>query len=122
MIGCFVRRARLRAGGDRGSATAEFAIVLPVLVLLLALGAGLLGAGGARVRLEDAAADAARVLARGEGESAASGIVARAVPRADAAVSREGGFVCVTASATVRLLGTAGMPLQAHSCALDGGR
>ena len=51
---------------DRGSATAETAIVLPVVVLMVVVilltGAGL----GAQVRLESAARGAARDMARGE--------------------------------------------------------
>lgn len=116
------RDAWARQAADRGSVTAEFAIVLPVLVVLLALGAGLLAAGAARVRLEDAAADAARVVARGEPSGKATSIVARAVPHAVASIERDGGFVCVTASVTVRVVGAAATPLRARSCALDGGR
>lgn len=109
-----------RSDRERGSVTAEFAIVAPVLVLLLALGAGLLGASGTRVRLEDAAADAARVLARGEGEARAAAIVARGVGGAAIAVGRSDGFVCVTATAAAGVMGVA-TPVEATSCALDGG-
>ena len=63
------RSSRLR--DDRGSATAETAIVLPVVVVMVVLvlltGAGL----GAQLRLESAARGAARELARGEDSSAA---------------------------------------------------
>ena len=63
------RSSRLR--DDRGSATAETAIVLPVVVVMvmvvLLTGAGL----GTQLRLESAARGAARELARGEDPSAA---------------------------------------------------
>lgn len=56
---------------DRGSATAETAIVLPVVVVMvvviLLVGAGL----GTQLRLESAARGAARELARGEQQAAA---------------------------------------------------
>ncbi|MFC7375248.1 TadE family type IV pilus minor pilin [Brachybacterium sp. GCM10030267] len=56
---------------DRGSATAETAIVLPVVVamvvVILLTGAGL----GTQIRLESAARGAARELARGEDAGAA---------------------------------------------------
>lgn len=59
------------SGDDRGSATAETAIVLPVVVLMvlvvLVTGAGL----GTQVRLENAARAAAREMARGEDRAAA---------------------------------------------------
>lgn len=58
-------------GDDRGSATAETAIVLPVavvmVVVLLLTGVGL----GSQLRLESAARGAARELARGEDPAAA---------------------------------------------------
>lgn len=61
--------SRLR--DDQGSATAETAIVLPVVVLMVVVvlltGAGL----GTQLRLESAARGAARELARGEDPSAA---------------------------------------------------
>ncbi|NNH05284.1 hypothetical protein HLA99_15670, partial [Microbacterium ulmi] len=56
----------MRPLGERGSATAEFAIALPAVGLVLLLGAGALAAGATTVRLQDAAADAARLAARGE--------------------------------------------------------
>lgn len=66
------RSSRLR--DDRGSATAETAIVLPVVVVMvmvvLLTGAGL----GTQLRLESAARGAARELARGEDPSAAAAI------------------------------------------------
>ena len=58
--------------GDRGSATAETAIVLPVVVVMmvaiLVTGTGI----GTQVQLENAARGAARELARGEDAAAAT--------------------------------------------------
>jgi len=106
--------------GDRGSVTAEFAVVLPAVVLVLVLGAAVLGACGRQVRLQDAAADAARLVARGEPVSRASAAVGAAVAGASTAVNHRDDLVCVQASAP------AGVPLvpvtlHADSCALAGG-
>src|SRR5699024_8243867 len=64
-------------GDDRGSATAETAIVLPVVVMMvvvvLVTGAGL----GAQLGLESAARGAARELARGEDTAAAAAVALR---------------------------------------------
>ena len=111
-----------RAGDDRGSVTAEFAIVLPVLVLLIAFGVGALSATSARVRLEDAAADAARLVARGDDRAAAAEAVTRAVGGARLGIDRRDELVCATATASARVLGVVSVPLTATSCALDGGR
>ena len=114
-------RGRPRLGGERGSVAAELALALPAVVLALLLGAGALGAAARQVALQDAAADAARLLGRGEGTDAAAGVVSRAVPGAVFSSSGSGELVCVTASIDVALGALLRVPLKASSCALDGG-
>jgi hypothetical protein len=112
---------RRDAGCDRGSVAAELALALPAVVLTLLLGAGALGAASRQVSLQDAAADAARLLGRGEGADAAAGVVAAAVPGAGLASRGEGDLVCVTASIDVAIGGLLTVPMRASSCALSGG-
>lgn len=107
---------------ERGSATAELAVALPIVVLTMLLGVGALGAGMRMVALQDAVADAARILGRGDEAGAAGTAVARADPAAGIAVSRSDDLVCVTASAETRILGGIAVPIHATGCALDGGR
>lgn len=107
--------------GDRGSVSAEFAVALPAIVLLLALCIGGLSAASRQVRLQDAAADAARLIARGDDAGRALALVAGAAPGAHGAIEHAGDLVCVAATAPV------GLPLldatfRASSCALSGGR
>lgn len=120
-------RDRARAGaretaraGERGSVAAEFAVVLPAVVLVLLLTAGALGASARQVRLQDAAADAARLVAREEPAARAQAAVATAVSGGAASIAYRGDVVCVTATAP------SGVPLvparlEASSCALAGG-
>ena len=68
-----------RLGGDRGSVVAEFAVAFPAIALVLLFGVGALAAGAKHVRLQDAAADAARIVARGEPAEPPPGVVAAAV-------------------------------------------
>ena len=110
---------RCGLGDDRGSVVAEFAVALPAIALVLLLGAGTLGACSRQVRLQDAAADAARLVARGEPLERATAAVTAAVPGAGAAVDHRGDLVCVTASAPA--IGAVSITLSATSCALDGG-
>lgn len=110
---------RRRLGDDRGSVVAEFAVALPAVVLVLVFGTGALATAGRHVRLQDAAADAARLVARGEAVSSAGDAVARAVGGASASVDRSGDLVCVTASAAALI---PALRLSASSCALAGGR
>ena len=104
---------------DRGSASAEFAVALPALIIVVALGIGALMAGSVTVRLQDAAADGARLAARGEPDRVA-GVVGSAVTGASATIEGAGDLVCVTASANVSLT-IVTVPVLAKSCALDGG-
>ncbi|WP_232531963.1 TadE family type IV pilus minor pilin [Microbacterium halophytorum] len=98
---------------------AELAVALPAVIAVVALAIGGLACAGAQVRLQDAAADAARMIARGD-EGKAGGVVARAVTGAGHSVSRSGDLVCATASVQARF-GPISVPLAAESCALDGG-
>lgn len=96
--------------------TAEFAIALPAVVLVLAacLGAGQVVA--LQVRVQDAAAVAARQLARGD-PGAASALASRLVPGASVTPSTQADLVCATVSAHPTGLLSA-VPVLATSCAL----
>lgn len=105
-------------GDDRGSVVAEFAVALPAVAVVLLLASGALGACAQQVRLQDAVADAARLVARGEPDARAHAVVAGAVAGAGVAIDRRGDLVCVTASSTTTPLP---LTLRATGCALDGG-
>lgn len=108
------------APDDRGSVTAEFAVVVPAVVLLVALTAGSLAVVGRQIRLEHAVAQAARLAARGDAERAGR-IVADIAGGQVVGVGPDGDLVCVAATASPGLV----LPLpdlSARSCALDGGR
>lgn len=81
---------------ERGAATAELAVALPALLLVLAVALGALRLGIDRVRCLDAAQTAARVLARGEPVDRARAV---ALARAPAAASAE----LVVGARTVRV-------------------
>jgi len=108
-----------RAFGDRGSVTAELAVALPAVVAVVALAAGALSCAAVQVRLQDGAADAARLVARGDGDRAGAA-VSVAVAGASHSVAESGDAVCVTAEATAAF-GPVSIPLSARSCALAGG-
>ncbi|MET1019346.1 MAG: TadE family type IV pilus minor pilin [Microterricola sp.] len=110
------------ANTERGSVTAEFAVLLPALLLVLALCLGAVQLVGQQLRLSDAAADAARAAARGDDPSRVAALVSHAVLGADLSLSTQGGFVCAElASAPAAGLVSFGVRLSASSCALAGG-
>jgi len=115
-------RARRVFGGDRGSVAAELAVALPIVLVTALLGVGALTAAARQVALQDAAADAARLLGRGEGAAAASAVVSQAVDGAAFSHERRGDLACATASLDLAIGRFVTVPLRASSCALDGGR
>ena len=106
----------MRSPGDRGSVTAEFALALPAVVLVLACCLTGIQMAGQQLRLQDAAAGSARALARGDDLGAVAG-------GATVSTTTTGDLVCARLSERAE-----GMPgtlfrirLSARSCALGGG-
>lgn len=112
---------RRKTNAERGSVAAELAIALPAVALVLLLGAGALGAAARQVSLQDAVADAARLLGRGESTATAFAAVTASV--GDARVSSEirGDLTCVSARVDTFIGRVIHIPLTASSCALSGG-
>lgn len=110
-------------GEERGSATAEFAAVVPAIALVLALCLGGVQTLTQQVRLADAAGDAVRVLARGEGQGRAHSIAAAIAGSVALSVANRGEFVCLELSAPAAFgpFAAAGVRVSAMSCALAGG-
>lgn len=110
----------LRLQGERGSAVAEFAVALPAVLLVLATVLGGVQLGTLQLRLQDAGADAARSLGRGELTAVVASRIARQTPSARWSVSRTAGLVCahLVASAAPPA-GLLGLQAAATSCALD---
>ena len=110
-------RSRCRAEhGDAGTVTAEFAVALPAVVLVLAACLGGLRLGTEQLRATDAAALAARAAARGDAPPLI-GAAARADGGSTATIGRSGDRVCATVQRQVPLLGLV-IPVRATACAL----
>ncbi len=110
--------------------TAELAVGLPALVAVLAMCLAVVTTVAARVRVQDAATEAARAVARGD-PSAAGQLVAQLAPGATLTVSRAGPLDVATVRLDVRPLGgsvgsytvsgRAAAPDEASGPSLDGG-
>jgi len=88
---------------DRGSATAEIAVALPALVLVLAVCVWALTVVAADLRCAEAARAAARAAARGEEPAGVTAAARRAAPgQADVSTGTDGDLVAVRVSWTVR--------------------
>ena len=93
---------RVRADADRGAATAELALGIPLLVALTAGLVWMLAVGAAQVRVVDASREAARAVARGDDVTAAEAVALRIAPdRARVRIELGDSQVVVTTSARV---------------------
>ncbi len=95
--------------------TAELAVAVPAVLLVLAACLGGLRVGTERLRLVDAAAQSARLAALGESPAPPARVVGATV----AAEHRTGETVCVVLAEAVPLLGLP-VPIDATACALAG--
>jgi hypothetical protein len=99
---------RARPSGVRGSATAETAVLLPVLVVVLVACVWVLASVGAQLRCLDAARAGARAAARGDAPAAVRLTAERLAPAdAQVVVSARDGLLEVVVRAEVRPFGPA---------------
>lgn len=108
-LGVVPQRVRLR---EAGMATAELAVSLPALLLVLGLALGAVSAANRQLRCAEAAAVAARAVARGDGPEQARASAAGHLP--DGAVltiaSSGAGRARVTVTSAPRWLGLVNAP------------
>lgn len=105
---------------DEGYATAEAAVALPALVVVLGLAVGALVTVNGQLRCVDAARTAARAAARGDSDAAVKAAAVPVAPRgARIALIREGGgLVVVSVQVTLRAgRWLPGVPLRARAVA-----
>lgn len=104
---------------EDGYATAEAAVALPALVVVLLIAVGAAVTVDGQLRCVDAARAAARVAARGDADAAAARAGAEVAPRgARVTVVHHAGDVQVTVAVTLRAgRWLPGVPLQARATA-----
>jgi Flp pilus assembly protein TadG len=106
--------------GQRGSATAEFAVLIPAVCLVLVVCLSGLQLATRQLQIHDAAALAARSAGRGADPSA---LIGQLAPGASVHTSRRGNLVCVhvevPGTPVARLFGFS--TVDAESCAFAGG-
>lgn len=114
------RRRTPRGADARGSVTAELALALPAVLVLLCVVVATGQVVMAQVRCVDAARAAARLAARGEPSAAILATAHEAAPaRARVGLYRSGSLIRVDVRAVVRLPlpGMPGIPVQARAVA-----
>jgi Flp pilus assembly protein TadG len=96
------RRLRWRRRDDSGSVTAELALTLPTLAIVLVIGIWLQSAVALRAQCLDAARAGARAAARGDADPTIRAQLATTLPRGAAvAISHAGDLVTVSVATQV---------------------
>lgn len=105
-----------RPTGDRGAVTAELAVALPVIVLMLLATLAVTAASSAQLRSADAARAVARSLALGEDEANTSVIARRlAGDGAQVSIVRDPPWVTVVVTRPVAAAWFSSGPFQARA-------
>jgi hypothetical protein len=100
-------RRTLPGHGAHGMVTAEFAVAMPAVVLVLALSLGALGLAMDQVRCVDAARAGARAASRGDSLGAVTLVARRAAPsHASVTMTTSGDLVRVSVVSRPRLAGS----------------
>ena len=113
-------RFRIPDDRSRGSVTAEFAAVVPAVVLVLLFALGAMQLAGEQLRLQAVVAQVAREL--GRGDTVDDRLVQQAAAGTVVTSNDDGDLVCVQARAPAALGILAGITLTATSCALADGQ
>lgn len=104
---------------ERGSVTAELAVTLPAVGVLLGIVLGVFAVQVQHLAMVGDAAMAARAVARGETKAAAEQLVAK--PGRTLVWINSGELVCVTMTQPARLAGLPALELTERSCARAAG-
>jgi Flp pilus assembly protein TadG len=108
----------MRLRRDDGMVTAETAVVLPVLLLVLAGAVAVVVVVGGQLRCIDAAREGVRAAARGDTADVARSVAAHAAPPGAATtLSRSDTAVTVTVTASVRPLGAVPLSVRLSASA-----
>lgn len=100
------RQGSRRRQGESGSVTAELALALPTLMLIIAVGIWMQSAVALQARCQDAARAGARAAARGDPDGAIRAALGAALPAgAQVGIQRGGSQVTVSVRASVPVPG-----------------
>ncbi|GAA3913056.1 TadE family type IV pilus minor pilin [Microbacterium invictum] len=106
---------------ERGSVTAEFAVIVPAVVMIIVLTVATLAGASRQIRLEQAAAQAARLASRGETDARVHAALAQVGGDATVRMSDDGDLVCAEARVSVPVPLPL-PPMRAVACAAGDGR
>ena len=98
--------------GEHGAVTAELAMVLPAVLMIIAVSLSSVSAQVERMRLVSVAAGLARAVARGEPSERATSVFSGQLAGRTVRFSIEGQFACAEVIAEIELLGLPQLPMR----------
>ena len=107
--------------GERGSVTAELAIAMPSVVLVLAVSLGGFGLQIERLKLVASAASLARSLGRGDSEQNVRDLASQTDANLNLQFEYLEDFLCVTLSKNLTISSLPGIEVSERQCARKGG-
>lgn len=102
---------------ESGTVTAELAIALPSVALVIAVTLSGFGLQVERMKYVASAASAARALGRGETEAAVTALLAEVSPEALLKIEYLENYICASVSKSVSLLGLQSFEVSERQCA-----
>ena len=106
---------------ERGSITAELAIALPAVFMVLAISASAFGLQIERMKLVDVAATAARGLGRGEPESDVRQLVEKLDASSSLTIQGDREVICANLKREIKIVGLGLFVLDERQCARKAG-
>jgi hypothetical protein len=102
---------------DSGTVTAELAIAMPTVTLVIAVTLSAFGLQVERMNYVAAAASAARALGRGEAQVEVQALLAEIAPEASLEVEFLSNHVCTTVAKRVPVIGLQDFEISERQCA-----
>jgi len=115
-----VERSNQRIVTDRGSVTAEFALVLPAVLLILLMALSALTAQAQRMNLVELSAVGARALARGEDEITLKQLLDQ-TKGVEYEIVHKNMFICLKLTVDWRLFWLGSFPIAEQQCSRKSG-
>ena len=102
---------------EEGSVTAEFALALPSIALVIAVTLSGFGLEIERMKLVGVAASAARALGRGETQQEVESLVGQSAPEAKLSVEVLENLICTRLSKAFAIAGLQSIVVEEQQCA-----
>ena len=111
------KRNNAHCSSESGTVTAELAVAMPTVALVIAVTLSGFGLQLERMKMVASAASMARALGRGETQAEVAALLAEVYPEASLKIEFLENYICATTSKSVSLPGLQGFVVSERQCA-----